>query len=104
MVERGTPLDMHAARETTTVYTGVRTFPMLPERLSTDLTSLNEGQARAAIVIEMVVAGDGSLASSRVFRTLLRNRAQLTYSAIGPWLEDTAAPPPKIAASTELED
>src|SRR6266550_9396843 len=75
MVERGTPIDTHAARETTTVYTGVRTFPMLPERLSTDLTSLNEGEVRAAIVIEMVVEPDGTIASSRVFRAQLRNRA-----------------------------
>jgi VacB/RNase II family 3'-5' exoribonuclease len=103
MVERHTPLDMHAARETTTVYTGVRTFPMLPERLSTDLTSLNEGQVRAAIVIEMVVEPDGAIASSRVFRAQLRNRAQLTYSAVGPWLEETAPAPAKIAASPELE-
>src|SRR5438876_586927 len=67
LVERATPIDTHAARETTSVYTGVRTFPMLPERLSTDLTSLNEGEVRAAIVIEMVVEPDGTIASSRVF-------------------------------------
>jgi exoribonuclease-2 len=103
LVERATPIDAHAERETTTVYTGVHTFPMLPERLSTDLTSLNEGQVRASIVIEMVVEAGGTIASNNVFRALVRNRAQLTYSAVGPWLEDAAAPPAQLAASTELE-
>jgi VacB/RNase II family 3'-5' exoribonuclease len=103
LVERGTPIDAHAAHETTTVYTGVRTFPMLPERLSTDLTSLNEDQVRAAIVIEMVVQPDGDIASSRVFRANVRNRAQLTYSGVGPWLEDAAPAPSKVAVSHELQ-
>jgi len=102
LVAKGTPLDAHAARETTTVYAGVRTFPMLPERLSTDLTSLSEGQDRAAVVIEMSVAADGSIASSDIYRALVRNRAQLTYSGVGPWLEGTAAAPAKVAASPDL--
>jgi len=102
-VAKATPIDSHAAREATTVYAGVRTFPMLPERLSTDLTSLSESQDRAGIVIEMMVAADGSITSSSIYRALLRNRAQLTYSAVGPWLEGTAAPPPKVAASADLQ-
>ncbi len=101
-VAKATPIDSHAARETTTVYAGVHTFPMLPERLSTDLTSLNENQDRAGMVIEMVVAADGSIASNSIYRALLRNRAQLAYSTVGPWLEGTAAPPPKVAASADL--
>jgi exoribonuclease-2 len=103
LVEPGTPIDQHAARDTTTVYTGVRTFPMLPERLSTGLTSLNENEVRAAIVIEMVVQPDGDIASSRVFRANVRNQAQLTYSGVGPWLEDAAPAPPKVAVSPELQ-
>jgi len=103
LVAKSTPIDTHAARETTTVYAGVRNFPMLPERLSTDLTSLSEGQDRQAIVIEMLVAMDGDIASSRVYRALVRNRAQLTYSTVGPWLEGTAPAPPKIAAAADLE-
>ncbi|HXB67269.1 MAG TPA: RNB domain-containing ribonuclease [Candidatus Acidoferrales bacterium] len=114
LVARSTPIDAHAARETTTVYAGVRNFPMLPERLSTDLTSLSEGQDRDAIVIEMLVGADGAIASSSIYQALVRNRAQLTYSAVGPWLEGTleetlegtpggtGAPPPKVAASAGL--
>jgi VacB/RNase II family 3'-5' exoribonuclease len=103
LVPRSTPIDLHAARETTTVYAGIRTFPMLPEKLSTDLTSLSEGADRPAIVIEMLVAADGSIASSSAYPALVRNRAQLTYSAVGPWLEGTAAAPGKIAASGDLQ-
>jgi exoribonuclease-2 len=102
LVDRGTPIDQHAEHETTTVYTGVRNFPMLPERLSTDLTSLNENQPRAAVVIEMVVDADGDIAASRVYLALVRNRAQLSYSGVGPWLENSAPPPAKVAASGEL--
>jgi exoribonuclease-2 len=101
-VAKGTPIDLHAQRETTTVYTGIRTFPMLPERLSTDLTSLNENQDRAAIVMEMTVAADGSIQASSIYPALVRNRAQLTYSAVGDWLEDKAAAPPKVTASAGL--
>jgi exoribonuclease-2 len=102
-VAKGTPIDRHAAREATTVYAEVRTFPMLPERLSTDLTSLNEQQDRAAVVMEYVVATDGSMGAHSVYRAMVRNRAQLTYNAVGTWLEGTAAPPPKLAASADLQ-
>jgi exoribonuclease-2 len=102
-VPAGTPIDRHAAIETTSVYTGVRTFPMLPEELSTGLTSLNENEDRLAVVIEIVVAGDGSVSSGSVFRALVRNRAQLTYNAMGAWLEGTAAAPAKVAASAALQ-
>ena len=75
------------------MYTGVRTFPMLPEELSTGLTSLNEGVDRLAVVIDMVVAADGAVSSQGIYRAVVRNQAQLTYNGVGPWLEGTAAAP-----------
>jgi exoribonuclease-2 len=103
LVPRGTPLDEHAARNTTTVYTGAETFPMLPEKLSTDLTSLNENEDRDAIVIEYVVQSDGSLGATDVYMAVVRNRAQLAYPGVGAWLEGRGAIPPKIAKVDGLE-
>ena len=100
-VPMGSPADQHAASETTSVYTGVRTFPMLPEALSTDLTSLNEGVDRLAIVIDMLVATDGAVTSHGIYRAVVRNQAQLAYNGVGAWLEGGAAPP-KVAASADL--
>ena len=102
-VSIGTPIDQHAAAQTTSVYTGIRTFSMLPEQLSTDLTSLNEFNDRLAVVVDMVVAGDGSISSTSIYRALVRNQAQLTYNAVGPWLEGTSGAPAKVGASADLE-
>ena len=98
-----TPIDQHAARETTTVYTGVRNFPMLPEELSTGITSLLEDQDRLSVVIEFVVDSTGNLKSSDVYRAVVRNKAQLQYNSVGAWLEGTSAAPPKVAASADLQ-
>jgi VacB/RNase II family 3'-5' exoribonuclease len=102
-VPAGSPIDQHAAGETVTVYTAVRNFPMLPEELSTGLTSLAEDQDRLAIVIEMLIDTQGVVASSSVYRAVVRNKAQLAYNATGAWLEGRAAPDPKVAASPELQ-
>ena len=102
-VPRQTPIDRHAARETTTVYTGIRNFPMLPEQLSTGLTSLLENQDRPSVIIEFVADAAGNLKSSDVYRALVRNKAQLQYNSVGAWLEGTAAAPPKVASSDELQ-
>jgi VacB/RNase II family 3'-5' exoribonuclease len=102
-VPKQSAIDQHAARETTTVYTGVRNFPMLPEELSTGTTSLLENQDRLAVVIEFVVGGDGHVTSSDVYRALVRNQAQLQYNSVGAWLEGTAAAPPKVGASSDLQ-
>jgi exoribonuclease-2 len=103
-VPKQTPIDQHAGRETTTVYTGIRNFPMLPEELSTGVTSLLENQDRLSVVIEFAVDLQGNIKSSNVYRALVRNKAQLQYNSVGAWLEGTAAPPPKVAASAELQD
>jgi VacB/RNase II family 3'-5' exoribonuclease len=102
-VARDTAIDEHAGKETTTVYTGVRNFSMLPEVLSTGITSLLEGQDALSVVTEYVVSSDGHVKSTDLYRAVVRNKAQLTYNAVGAWLEGTAAPPTKVAASSELQ-
>jgi exoribonuclease-2 len=104
LVPRRSALDHHATINTTSVYTPAENFPMLPERLSTDLTSLNEASDRAAIVIELDVDHEGDVTRSTIYRSLVRNQAKLAYSSVGPWLEGTAPPPPKVAASPVLQE
>jgi exoribonuclease-2 len=98
-----TAIDQHAARETTTVYAGIRIFPMLPEELSTGKTSLLENQDCLSVVTEFVVDANGHVSSSNVYRALVHNHAQLQYNSAGAWLEGTAAAPPKVAASADLQ-
>jgi len=102
-VPKDTPIDQHAARETTTVYTGVSIFPMLPNALSTGASSLLPDVDRPAVVTEFVVNASGAIGSSNVYRAIVRNKAQLTYNAVGAWLEATAAAPPRVAASPDLQ-
>ena len=87
LVKKGTAIDAHAHNNTTSVYTAARIFPMLPERLSTDLTSLNAGQERLAMVTDMLFNADGSVVSSTVYRALVLNRAKLAYDPVAAWLE-----------------
>ena len=102
-VPKQTPIDLHAARETTTVYTGIRNFPMLPEELSTGASSLLENQDRLSVVIEFVVDSTGTVKSSDVYRALVRNKAQLQYNSVGAWLDAKASAPPKVGASNDLQ-
>jgi VacB/RNase II family 3'-5' exoribonuclease len=102
-VGKGSPIDRHAAEQTKTVYTGMRNFPMLPNELSTDLTSLNQDEDRAAVVTEYVVDAQGGLSGQSIYRAVVRNRAQLAYSRVGPWLEGKNPLDIKIAGSPELQ-
>jgi len=102
-VPKQSSIDEHAASQATTVYTGIRNFSMLPEALSTGLTSLLEAQDNAAVVIEFVVSDDGHVKSSDLYRALVRNKAQLTYNAVGAWLEGKGPMPAKVAASPDLQ-
>jgi VacB/RNase II family 3'-5' exoribonuclease len=103
-VPKQSPIDEHAARETTTVYAGIRNFPMLPEELSTGQTSLLENQDRLSVVIEFVVDTSGVVTSSDVYRALVRNKAQLQYNTVGKWLDESATAPAKVAASGDLQE
>ena len=90
-VAKDTPIDEHARAQTQTIYTAVKNFPMLPLELSTDLTSLNENADRLAVMMSFTVRPDGTLADEVVSRARVRNRAQLAYSRVGPWLDRVAA-------------
>jgi exoribonuclease-2 len=102
-VLRGTPIDQHAADQTQTIYTAVRNFSMLPTELSTDMTSLNEKEDRAAHVVEFVVDAEGTVTQTSIYRAAVRNEAQLAYSQVGPWLEGTGRADAKVAASADLQ-
>ncbi|HVC46219.1 MAG TPA: RNB domain-containing ribonuclease [Terracidiphilus sp.] len=101
-VTLGTVLDAHARSETTSVYTGVKVFPMLPAELSEGITSLNENQDRAAVVIEFTVNAAGCVDDGKAYRALVHNRAQLAYNSVGAWLQGSAPAPQKVAASADL--
>jgi len=104
LVPKDSAIDDHAWTNTTSVYTPAGIFPMLPEKLSTDLTSLGEGQERLAIVVEMVVAGDGTVTASGIYRAAVLNRAKLAYNALAAWLDDMAPAPPALAAVPGLDE
>jgi VacB/RNase II family 3'-5' exoribonuclease len=102
-VPETSPIDQHASKETTSVYTGVRIFPMLPEELSTGASSLLENGDKLSVVTEFTVGSDGCVNSSDVYRAIVRNKAQLAYNAVGGWFEGTGPAPAKVAASTDLQ-
>src|SRR5208337_2516239 len=93
LVGIGSAIDEHARHNTTSVYTAAEIFPMLPERLSTDLTSLGPGEERLAVVAEMVIGTDGHLQGADVYRARVLNHAKLAYDSVAAWLEGTGAAP-----------
>jgi exoribonuclease-2 len=102
-VAKGAAIDTHAATNCTSVYTGVKTFPMLPEELSTDLTSLVEDDDRLAVVTEMILAADGSLKKTNFYQALVKNQAKLAYESIGAWLDGRSTVPEKVSDVPGLE-
>jgi exoribonuclease-2 len=102
-VPKDSPIDQHAARETCTVYAGVRNFPMLPEELSTGTTSLLEVDGKLSVVTEFVVDGNGDVSKHQIYPALVVNKAQLAYNGVGAWLEGTGPAPAKVAASPDLQ-
>jgi exoribonuclease-2 len=104
LVHNGSAIDEHARHNTTSVYTAGMIFPMLPERLSTDLTSLNFDQDRMAIVVEMLISPDGTLMASDIYRASVRNHAKLAYNSVAAWLEGTGTLPQAAASVKGLEE
>ena len=100
IVRNGSAIDAHAKHNTTSVYTDAEIFPMLPEKLSTDLSSLNFQEDRLAIVIEIDITSDGTVRSSDIYRATVRNKAKLAYNSVAAWLEGEG-PLPEAAAAVE---
>ena len=104
LVKDGSAIDEHARHNTTSVYTAARIFPMLPEKLSTELTSLNLNEDRLAIVVEMVIGADGALQDSKIYRAYVRNHAKLAYDSVAAWLEGSGSVPESIPAVNGLDE
>lgn len=100
---KGGAIDGHACHNTTSIYTAAQVFYMLPERLSTDLTSLNDREDRTAVVVEMVVGRDGACEVSDIYRALVRNHAKLSYSTVAAWLEGRGQIPRGIMSVPGLD-
>jgi len=103
-VKKGSAIDQHARNNTTSVYTAAEIFPMLPEKISTDMTSLNFNQDRLAIVVEMVVGANGSLPESNIYKAWVRNHAKLAYNSVAAWLEKKGNIPEEITAVQGLAE
>ena len=102
-VAKGSAVDAHAQTNTTSVYTAAEVFPMLPERLSTDLSSLAERQDRPAVVVEMTIREDGSMVGADLYQALVHNHAKLAYDSVAAWLEGDGSSPEAIAAVPGLD-
>jgi VacB/RNase II family 3'-5' exoribonuclease len=104
LVKAGSAIDTHARFNTTSVYTAAGIFPMLPEQLSTDLTSLGENVERLAMVVEMTTQADGSVSASDIYRAVVLNKSKLAYDSVAAWLDGTAPPPPHLAAVKGMDE
>jgi exoribonuclease-2 len=104
LVAKGSAIDEHARHNTTSVYTAGGIFPMLPDRLSTDLTSLNPGEDRLSVVVEMVIDAEGTLRGSEVYRARVSNHSKLAYNSVAAWLDGSGEPPEALAAVRGLDE
>lgn len=104
LVKDGSAINEHARHNSTSVYTAAKIFHMLPEKISTDMTSLNFKQERLAIVIEMEVNTDGSISDSNIYRARVFNHAKLAYNRIAAWLDGNALVPEAVSAVPGLEE
>ncbi|MDO9532773.1 MAG: RNB domain-containing ribonuclease [Deltaproteobacteria bacterium] len=104
LVKNGSATDQHAHHNTTSVYTAAEIFPMLPEKLSTDLTSLNFNEDRLSLVVDLVVGADGSLQESTIYRAWVRNQAKLAYNSVAAWLEKNEGAPEALVAVQGLAE
>ena len=102
-VKAGSAIDGHARANTTSVYTVAQVFPMLPEKLSTDLTSLGEGQERLSLVIELTVSAAGAVTESDLYQAVVVNRAKLAYNSVAAWLEGRGPAPPAVQAVAGMD-
>ena len=104
LLRQGSALDTHAQKNTTSVYTAGGIFPMLPEKLSTDLTSLNFGVDRLAMIVEMVFSAEGEMTKSDLYRAQVRNRAKLAYNSVAAWLDGKGPMPAPIGPVAGLAE
>ena len=104
LVAKDCALDAHAKRNTTSVYTSTRIFPMLPDRLCTDLTSLNPHQERLAVVVEMVINAAAEVIYSQLFRAKVHNKAKLAYDAVSDWIEGDGVLPEAAETFTGIAE
>jgi exoribonuclease-2 len=104
LVKKDSALDQHAAQNTVTIYTETEMFPMLPEELSTGLSSLNEGEDRLAIIVELDVKENGDVPGNNVYRGIVRNKAKLAYESLGDWLDNNSPIPPKVETTPGLKE
>ncbi len=104
LVKEGSAIDDHAHHNTRSVYTAARIFPMLPEKLSTNLTSLNLNEDRLAFVVEMEIDVDGSILNSEIYRALVRNRAKLAYASVAAWLDENGTIPEAVSSVPGLAE
>lgn len=103
-VPQNSAIDQHAAKNTVSVYTEAKTFPLLPEELSFGLTSLLEADDRLAVVVELVIKENGDVPGNNIFLALTRNHAKLNYEEVGDWLDEEADIPEKVRATSGLEE